>query len=165
MGLVNKIIWLKRVFQILLVINVFLIGAGAVALSVFLKTHEVSALQMALVGGATLLIGFILPLFIIASLTQAALKARKQTEEAAAKLISGWIGYQDQEKGVADPIFWLKMVLLGAEVWGENARHPMASSVAQFAPVLRKELGHVSQKRKRRHRGKRPSHQVEKKVS
>ena len=154
MRLFRKIKWMKRVYQFLFAFNVMLIVAGGVDLVEFLKNNQISALQMALIGGTTLLVGILVPLFILRSLAKAAALARTQTEEAAARLISGWIGYQDATRGTADPVFWMKMFLLGAEIWAENTAHPVGKTLAQFVPVLRKELESKPGPKRRKKRGK-----------
>jgi hypothetical protein len=143
----------KRAYQFLLGINILFFAAGTVMVFEYLQTREISELQLAVLGGGALFCGILIPSVILLHMTWAVRAARRRAEETVAKYVGGWIQkYGSSHDGSRDPSFWMNLALMSTEIWGEHAKHPVAQTLAHFAPVLRNELEQKPVMRRRKKR-------------
>ncbi len=159
MGIIKKYRQYKLFLQISLFLNVFLFGFGMVALVRWLQTHDVTSIEMSLVGMGVVIFGMVLPFYIFSQITKLILESKRQTEKLVAQYVSEWIlAIRDHEEGDAlkDPKFWLNMALVLVETIGEHSKHPVLQVLAELAPVFRKEFKAVAKKHEKAKHGPRP---------
>jgi hypothetical protein len=138
----KKYVFYKKMIQVLFPINVVLIGLGAIAAYHFLKNNEVSALLLALLGVAVLFVGIILPIYFLRQLSSAINEMRLKMEQIAAQWIAGWLKEFENanDEPYRDPLFWMNIILLNVEIFGEFIDHPFSKTLADFAPILKTEI-------------------------
>jgi hypothetical protein len=143
MGLLKKYNFYKRTLQTLLFINVLLICVGAVAAYHYFEAHQPAALDMALIGLGTLCFGIILPAYFLHRISQQIKHIRLQTERMMAQWISMWLETYKTYHGNAyrEPQFWLNVMLFSFETVSGHIDHPVLHVLAEFAPLLRQEMG------------------------
>lgn len=141
-GIWKKYKSLRRIFVASMFLNSFLIFTGIVAAIDYFRTSEWPFLQMALVGLGTFVFGVAIPFWALWKLGLLVHKAKTEIEETVAKVLAGFLENYDSKdsKAFQSPQFWLNTALLGAEVLGEKAKNPSAQVLAEFAPIVRKEI-------------------------
>ncbi|MDZ4678060.1 MAG: hypothetical protein SGI74_11205 [Oligoflexia bacterium] len=142
MQIIKKYLMYKRALQGFFAVNVFFIMFGIVALIEYFKTHEQSVLTLTAVGAGTFVFGIYLPIYLMAQLGKVIKEIKTQTEHMVAQWVSGWFENYNQyeEDAIKDPRFWLNMVLLTTEIFGDHSKHPAARLIGEFAPILRQEI-------------------------
>lgn len=152
MRVFRKYVFYKRMLHGLFTINILLIVSGIVSLFHFFKTQDITALELAAIGFGTLIFGIVAPAFLLHQMMQTMKEMRRQTEEAVALWVAGWLkNYKAHDGDVLhDPYFWVNIGLLSLEIFGENSKHPLSRMLAEFAPIVKHELHKAGSKKKSR---------------
>jgi hypothetical protein len=151
MGIVKKYQFYKRLLLTLFAVNVLFIMFGIIAVFKFFQTHDVTAAEVVIVGLGTFVFGILTPYVIIDKFMTNMAEMRKRTEIAVAAWVSGWMeNYKDHDNdAIHDPLFWLNIGLLTAEVVGQHTQHPVGRMLAEFAPLLKQELAKSNPKKQK----------------
>jgi hypothetical protein len=152
-GLTHRYRNYKFMLRTLLVLNALMVSVGGVLFFEYLRTHDVAARDLFLIGLGTLIIGFILPYLIWRRVSHTLHEIKVQTEKAVAHWVAGWLESlkESPEDPFRDPRFWANIGLLSAEVLCENSHHPVVRTLGELAPMIKRELRkqHPSTKHKR----------------
>lgn len=142
----------KHLILLTYVLNVLMLMMGGVALYQYLQSESLTALQVVIVAGGVLVFGVLLPAWIVSQLMRQMEELRRQTERVVAEYISKWLEsfeeFKDDEP-LQNPKFWLNMGLLMFEVMSEHSQHPAVQALAEFTPILRREIKSAGSSRRK----------------
>lgn len=143
MGLIRKYQFYKHLLQVSLFFNAFFVLLGFVALVRWLETQSFTHSELALVGIGTLIFGVVLPLYVFSLLTKLMQELREKTQALVTEAVAQWVSSFKEFEGqdpLQNPKFWVNMALLMFETVGDHSKHPGLQALAEFAPLLRREI-------------------------
>lgn len=142
MSLGQKFRWMKRSFQLLLILNIFMVTWGLVAFAKYVQVHEPTALELGFVGISTFFFGIVLPAIIISRIQSVGREMAKQAQEKIIKILATWMEASQiaQKTGIQNPFLWLNVVLTLGEAFLHDNDHPAAALFTEISPMLRKEI-------------------------
>ena len=140
--LTRKFFILRWAFQALLVVNVFLIAWGVIALVRYFDAHDASMLELAFVGTFTLFVGFIFPFLILTLILRELNRIRREMQERAMSAVAAWLEGMRSADGemVKNPLFWTNLGLAVLEALLRDMQHPAVIIFKELSPVLRAEI-------------------------
>lgn len=142
MGLYRKFKFLRLAFQSILVLNIFLVAWGLVALSKYLEVYETNTLELMFVGTLTLVVGFLVPAYLLNLVTKQMREIKEQAEQKIAGLVGVWLQSMEKHDGdvYSNPLFWMNIALGTAETLVKDSSHPAGAFFYELSPMIRNEI-------------------------
>lgn len=95
-----------------------------------------------LVGLITVALGIVLPLLIIYLITRRINETRKALQVQVSHWVSQWLAINQTfgSRFYQQPEFWIQIVLLTTELFGEKLKHPLMQFIVEIASMIRQDL-------------------------
>jgi hypothetical protein len=111
-------------------------------LSNMVESYSDTTWELVSIGILTLLFGLIIPGFIIWQLTRLLKRTTDELRQSAREIAREWIAQNEKfgGEGFKNIEFWVEIALLGAQIAGRSAGHPVAQMTGELALLIRQEL-------------------------
>jgi hypothetical protein len=99
----------------------------------------------------TILFGVVLPWFVFKKLQNEMIKTKLAFEKNISHWIAQWAETYSKhgDKPFQDATFWIETVALTIEAVAPTLKHPAFQFLAEFAPILRRELDREREKKEK----------------